>query len=373
MIRPLPVTLIGGLLGAGKTSLLHYLLAEHQGGHLAVLVEKSDELGLDLRALRGLCGAMGRKYDVVEEIADAAQLVAAVEEIARGGRHEQVVIESSGLTLPSYWARALAGAGEGVRLEQVVVLVDLLDFADCVQDPARREFLQAQVAAADLIVLNKCDLAGEAERDGAVAQLRAMNPAAQLVDTAYGEVRNLLPAPGMIGMARNKSGPDALLPERPASSPPELEAVFPASLPPFESVVYRAQRPFHPQRFWNWFNAPHAGLVRAKGIVWLATRNLLVGGVSRAGRQNSAGAAGIWWAALPREEWPTDPGRLMEMQKTWREPYGDRRQELVLTGLRGPTGDAARKLNLCLLSDAEFAQADWRGLPDPFPAWDLEE
>jgi G3E family GTPase len=158
-----------------------------------------------------------------------------------------------------------------------------------------------------------------------------------------------------------------------ANRPPEVEASSSVSLPPFESVVYRAQRPFHPQRFWNWFNAPHAGLARVKGIVWLATRNLLVGGVSRAGRQNSAGAAGIWWAALPREEWPTDPGRLMEMQATWTEPYGDRRQELVLTGARGATSDAARKLNLCSLTDEEFALPDWRGLPDPFPAWDLDE
>ena len=94
-----------------------------------------------------------------------------------------------------------------------------------------------------------------------------------------------------------------------------------------------------------------------KGLVWLATRNLLVGGVSRTAWQNGCGAAGVWWAALPREEWPSDPETLLEMQENWREPYGDRRQELVLIGRRGPTSDAARKLNLCLLSDAEFAQS----------------
>jgi len=158
----------------------------------------------------------------------------------------------------------------------------------------------------------------------------------------------------------------------PAGADSTAQGASPAG-PAFESVTYRAQRPFHPQRFWDWFNAPHPGLARVKGIVWLATRNLLVGGVSRAGRQNSAGAAGIWWAALPREEWPEDPARLMEMQATWSEPYGDRRQELLLIGLAGRTSDAARKLNLCLLTDEEFARPDWRGWPDPFPEWDLEE
>ncbi len=74
--------------------------------------------------------------------------------------------------------------------------------------------------------------------------------------------------------------------------------------PPLASLLYRAYRPFHPARFWDWFNAnPLPGLLRVKGIVWLATRNLLVGGVSRTRWQNACGAAGIWWAALPREEW----------------------------------------------------------------------
>ena len=57
MPRSLPVTLVAGFLGAGKTSLLHHLISEHTGGHLALLVETTEELGLDARALRGLCGA----------------------------------------------------------------------------------------------------------------------------------------------------------------------------------------------------------------------------------------------------------------------------------------------------------------------------
>ena len=186
-------------------------------------------------------------------------------------------------------------------------------------------------------------------------RLRAMNAGARIIETAYGEV-----SPGEIFRP---------VPRDTVTAPSHGGTI---SLPPFENVIYRAQRPFHPQRFWSWFNAPHAGLVRVKGMVWLATRNLLVGGVSRAGLQNSCGAAGIWWAALPREEWPQDPARLMEMQATWREPYGDRRQELVLIGERGRASDAARKLNLCLLSDEEFAPGDWSKLPDPFPEWDVE-
>jgi len=366
MPRPLPVTLIAGFLGAGKTSLLHYLVTEHTGGHLALLVERTAELDVDARALRGLCGAMGRTNDLVAEFSSDTELRAAIREISQGGRHERILVEVGGLTQASYWERVVReGDVAAAIVEQVVVVVDLLDFhrragvkAKSGSVVALRDFQRPQIESATVLVLNKCDLAGDTEREASTRLLRSMNPRARIVETAYGEV----PPPEILHPAAG----DVL--REVATS----QAMSTHELPVFESVIYRAYRPFHPQRFWDWFGAPHAGLLRMKGLVWLATRNLLVGGVSRTVWQNSCGAAGVWWAALPREEWPGEPEILMEMQKNWREPYGDRRQELVLIGERGPTSDTARLLNLCLLSDEEFAQPDWRGLPDPFPAWDLD-
>lgn len=349
----------------GKTSLLHHFVTEHTGGHLALLVENAAELNFDARAMRGLCGTMGRTNDLIEEFSSGDELRIKIREIVQGGRHERIFIEVGGLTDASYWVRALREDNlTEARVKHVVVVVDLLHFHRSVNhrtgdfSPALFDFERRQIESATLLVLNKCDLAGDAEREAATRLLRSMNPRARIIEVAYGEVppnEILRPVPDVFPNGVSDSG---------SISAPEM--------PPFESVVYRAFRPFHPQRFWDWFEAPHAGLLRVKGLVWLATRNLLVGGVSRTAWQNSCGAAGVWWAALPREEWPSDPESLMKMQADWREPYGDRRQELILIGERGPTADAARKLNLCLLSDAEFAQPDWRGLPDPFPVWDLD-
>jgi G3E family GTPase len=367
MPRSLPVTLIAGFLGTGKTSLLHHVVTEHTGGHLALLVEKSGELNFDVRAMRGLCAAMGRTNDLVEEFSSGEELRSHVCRVVEGGRHERVLIEASGLTQAAYWVKALRGGNlDEVTIGQVMVVVDLLDFHHDIGAPSAngaaaslREFQRTQIESATLLVLNKCDLAGDSEREASTRLLRSMNPQARIIETAYGEIpvdEVFRPAPG--DFARGVSGSQI-------ASTPEM--------PAFESVVYRAFRPFHPQRFWDWFNAPHAGLFRVKGLAWLATRNLLVGGISRTTWQNGCGAAGVWWAALPREEWPSDPEMLMQMQENWREPYGDRRQELVLIGERGPTANAARMLNLCLLSEAELAQDDWRDLPDPFPAWDLDD
>ena len=265
----------------------------------------------------------------MEEISTADELKARLEEVARERRHERVLVEVSGLTQVSYWMRSFAGSSGGEAfLEQVVVVIDLVDFHRTVvaprgagPHPGLLNFHRALIGCATVLMLNKCDLAGDAEREAATRHLRGMNPSARIIETAYGEV-----PPDEILKAPQSPAAVALCLRRRADGP---------AMPACESVVYRAHRPFHPQRLWDWFEAPHPGLLRVKGLVWLATRNLLVGGISRTVWQNSCGAAGIWWAALPREEWPSDPEVLWKMQKNWREPFGDRRQELVLVGERG--------------------------------------
>jgi G3E family GTPase len=368
MHRRLPVTLIGGFLGAGKTSLLHHFITEYSGGHLALLVENPAPLNPDTAALRGLCGAMGRKYDTIDELApgDGENVVLAkVQSFAEAGRYERALVEVSGTTNAARWARTLR-ASPWVELEQIVCVVDLLDFHhtfvqtnSASMTESLREFQRGQTEEATLIVLNKCDLLGDAERHQGSRLLRSMNRAAQIIETDYSEV-----PPGLL-----------LQPATPAKDDDGPRGEYATGAPPLAGVVYRAHRPFHPARLWAWFNALHPGLLRVKGIVWLATRNLLVGGVSRTLWQNGCGAAGIWWAALPREEWPTKHAALAEMQDNWREPFGDRRQELVLIGERVATETAARQLNNCLLTAAEYARpvAEWRQFPDPFPEWNLEQ
>jgi G3E family GTPase len=382
MNRRMPVTLVGGFLGAGKTSLLHHFISEHKGGHLAVLVENPGALNLDAKALRGLCGAMRRLNDTVLEIPngdEAAQIEwisSRLREFSLAGRHERVLVEVSGTSNAARLGRhfgLLPGQPETfspwAELEQIVCVVDALDFFRLGKEPRSeasfRDFQNEQVAGASLVILNKCDLIEDKERQACMDLLRSNNRDARIVETAYGEVPPeiwaRLASPQELGLEVER--------------PPQRKAVG-APGPELAGALYRAYRPFHPQRFWDWFHADHPGLLRVKGLVWLATRNLLVGGVSRTRWQNSCGAAGIWWAALPREEWPQEPGALMRMQETWREPYGDRRQELVLIGDAGPLSTTMRRqLDACLLTDEEYARplGEWAALPDPFPAWDVEE
>jgi len=377
----LPVTLVGGFLGAGKTSLLHHIISEHRGGYLAVLVENQGALNVDAKALRGLCGAMRRQNDTVLEIPDgeeAAQvewIAARLREFSEAGRYERVLVEVSGTTNPARWGRhfgLLPGQPETfspwAELHQIVCVVDALDFVRAAKGPESerwfRDFQNEQIAGASLVVLNKCDLLGDKERDPCRNAMHDFQAGVRIIETAYGEV------PAEIWAGRETSQElERAIEERPRRETVDTPA------PALASAVYRVHRPFHPGRFWDWFNADHAGLLRVKGIIWLATRNLLVGGVSRTRRQNGCGAAGIWWAALPREEWPRESGALRWMQETWREPYGDRRQELVLIGEEEALSTVTRRgLDACLLTEEEYARplAEWAVLADPFPVWDLE-
>ena len=375
----LPVTLIGGFFGAGKTSLLHHIISEHRGGWIAVLVDNPGALNLDAKALRGLCGAMRRTHDVVLEIPpgdDASQLdwiAARLHEFAASGRFEHVLIEVSGTTNAASLAHHFGVVGGAstfsawVELEQIVCVVDALDYFRAARGPASEaalwNFQNEQIADATLIVLNKCDLLEEQDLELCRRALQQAHHPGLIIETAYGEIPpEVWAQPAARVIWEN-------IAQRREKAANETDA------PPLATALYRIHRPFHPQRFWNWFDAEHAGLLRVKGLIWLATRNLLVGGVSRTRWQNGCGAAGIWWAALPREEWPDEPAALMGMQELWREPYGDRRQELVLIGDPLLLDTVMRRqLDACLLTEDEFARtpAEWSTFPDPFPAWDLE-
>ena len=364
---PIPVIIVSGFLGAGKTSLLHHFISEYHVGSLALLLDDYGTPNLDAKAIRGLCGAMRRTRDTILEIPPISKrsewISEQLDSLAKENRFDLALIELSG-----------TNSAEGLKLPsknpppKILCLIDALDFLRtfCLPQPANQPselpaLQRRQIEDATLLVLNKCDLLQQPERDLCLKTLAAINQHAPMIETAYGEI-----SPEIWRQVISDDAPKIL------SSPPQTPPLPAANFP---SVAYRTHRPFHPERFWSWFNAEHPGLLRVKGLIWLATRNLLVGGISRTRWQNSCGGAGIWWAALPREEWPSDPEALQQMHETWNEPYGDRRQEILLVGEASSLPEIIRELDACLLTDLEFARPpqEWSAFSDPFPQWDIGE
>lgn len=79
----------------------------------------------------------------------------------------------------------------------------------------------------------------------------------------------------------------------------------------------------------------------------------------------------IWWAAVPREQWPDSPELHNYILSDWQEPFGDRRQEIVFIGAGMKQEVICEALETSLLTDDEMAAGPehWSRLPDPFPEW----
>jgi G3E family GTPase len=139
-----------------------------------------------------------------------------------------------------------------------------------------------------------------------------------------------------------------------------------------KSFVYRASRPFHPERFWNLIHSEWAGVLRSKGYFWVASRFDFAGSWSQAGGACRHGYAGLWWADVDKSQWPDDQGSLDHIKANWNTDFGDRRQELVFIGIDMNKHKIRNSLNACLLTDYEMEQGKetWHSLPDPFPHWD---
>jgi G3E family GTPase len=233
-------------------------------------------------------------------------------------------------------------------------------------------------------VINKADLVDAGQLAELQRILASLNPRAHQVVSRFGAV----PVAEVIDTGRfdfeaaaNAPGWVASLEHRHDDDCDGAHAHGAAEAFGIGHFVYRARRPFHPQRFWALLHDEWKGVLRSKGFFWLATRNDVGGSLSQAGGVCRHGPAGLWWAAQDRSEWPDDdPSLLDEIAADWHgDPddttIGDRRQELVLIGVGLDANAWRAKFDACLLDDAEFAAGfdAWRALPDPFPAWDIEE
>jgi G3E family GTPase len=319
-------------------------------------------------------------------------LLKEVRRLAAEGRFDYLLIESTGIAEPlpvatTFEFRDESGASlsDVARLDTMVTVVDtahllkdysssdfLRDRGEVAGEADERPLVQLlvdQIEFADVIILNKTDVATAAERQAARAIVRSLNAGARIIETSHAKVdpRSILDT-GLFDFDAAHRHPTWFK---------ELNG-FKEHQPEtgeygISSFVYRARGPFEPAKLYAFLNKSWPGVIRAKGFFWLATRPQWVGELAQAGALVRHEAIGYWWAAVPKTNWPQDESLVQRINKTWHDLWGDRRQEIVFIGMREMDEAAIKaELDACLLALPKSGTVDskaWASLPDPFPEW----
>ncbi|APW97770.1 cobalamin biosynthesis protein CobW [Halobiforma lacisalsi AJ5] len=365
----IPVTVVSGTLGAGKTTLVNHLLSNERGLEVAVIVNDMGEVNVDADLI-----ARENEAEGIVDLSNGCiccrlqgDLLSEADRLARVRDFDYLLVEASGISEPIPIARVFTEGTEEssidpterFRLDTMVTVLDTYGFwkefdageslpGDADSDPERPlgEVLVEGIEFCDVLLLNKCDMVPDDVLEEIEAVVAELQPTAERIRTTYSAVdpERVLDtgrfdfeaakrSPGwkrrLAGHAHGE-GRDHDHDHDHEPSPAERHGVT--------SFVYTADRPFHPERVGAWLEEWNGSIVRAKGVCDVAGRDEVIG-LSQAGPSVQAGPIGEW------------------------APEDDRRTRLVFIG-RGMDEDGIREeLDTCL-TEPDGVPAD---AADPFP------
>ncbi|WP_324730431.1 GTP-binding protein [Lysinibacillus fusiformis] len=388
----IPVTVLSGYLGSGKTTMMNHILQNEKHLRVAVIVNDMSEINIDAELIANGSG-ISRTEEKFVELSNGCicctlreDLLQEVERLAKLGNIDYILIESTGISEPIPVAQTFSYLDEELgidltrfcQLDTMVTVVDahrfwhdfqsgesLLERKEAIGELDGRDvadLLIDQIEFCDVLVLNKCDLVSIEEVERLERILRALQPEAKIIRTVNGEID---PAEIL-----NTGRFDFERVSESAGWLKELELGHENHMPETEeygisSFTYRSRKPFHPMRFVEWCDQMPPSIVRAKGIVWSAKHQDVALLLSQAGSSAKIEPVSYWVAALPKAQQEDVFQQSPEVLEDWDSEFGDRMTQLVIIGIDLDRERIIKQLDSCLLTDEEFRNP-WERLQDPF-------
>ena len=399
--KTLPVTVLSGFLGAGKTTIMNHVLNNRSGLRVAVIVNDMSEVNIDAQLIENGGAELSRTEETLVEMSNGCicctlreDLLKEVSRLAREQRFDYLLIESTGVSEPLPVAQTFTFVDEEGRslsdltkLDTMVTVVDAKNFLkdyrsvdnlrdrdlaiSTADDRGLGDLLVEQVEFADVIVISKADLVNEESIFEITGVLKSLNPSAKIIVSSNSDIAiEQVLGTGRFDMEKAMQSP-AWIKELNNEHTPETEEYG------ISSFAFRARKPFHPARLLEYLNSSvWEKIIRSKGYLWIATRNDHGCMWSQAGTSCRLEPGGRWLASVPESEWPVNNEQdKEEFRKQLVGEFGDRRQEFVVIGQDINSEQVRLELEACLLTEEELelgAEYWSKNFLDPFPQWQFD-
>lgn len=394
----IPVTVLSGYLGSGKTTIMNNVLNNRQNLKIAVIVNDMSEINID-KDLIADGGGISRTDEKLIELSNGCicctlreDLLKEVEYLCKKGGIDQIIIESTGISEPVPVAQTFSYMDEDMgidlsklcRLDTMVTVVDanrfindirsedlLIDRQQGVSAEDERtiaDLLIDQIEFCNVLILNKTDLVSSKELEKLITVLRKLQPEAKFISTTFGQVdiKDVLNTKRFdYETSSNSAGwLRELTNGGHAHHAPETEEYG------ISSMVYSRTLPFHAARFNHWLEHLDKNIVRTKGIVWLAQYNQVACLLSQAGSAIDLKPVTYWVAAMEASKQRLILKERDDVRENWDIQYGDRHTQFVIIGTDLDEEKITKELDNCLLNSTEIEQ-NWDTLKDPYH-WSIQ-
>ncbi|MBF0650891.1 GTP-binding protein [Dysgonomonas sp. GY75] len=380
-MNKIPVAVLSGFLGAGKTTILNHILNNRENMKVAVIVNDMSEVNIDAQLVeKG--STLSRTEEKLVQLSNGCicctlrdDLVKEVTRLVENGKFDYLLIEGTGIAEPMPIAQSFSYAFEDLgvdltkisRLDTMVTVVDGFNFYNdfgssetltdrdpdnTISERSIVDLLVEQIEFANVIVLNKVDLISAHQQEEMKHIIRKLNPDAKIIQADHGKIdpKEILNTHLFdFAEAAQSSGWQKELQNK---HTPETDEYG------IGSFVFREHRPLHPRRFKEYLSKNwDAGIVRSKGFFWLASRKNEALLLSQAGGSIVVERIGSWWASFPtkeRNQHPSFQANEEYIMGRWDKTWGDRMNEIVFIGQDMDEQKIRKEMEYCLCTDIEY-------------------